>query len=138
MVKLQVPMVKLPQNFLCPFFCAKLHLPPPLSFCSPPPLPVISDQSLNIAYFSWSNNSPITSVYPYLGSGNAMAVGRGELGGSSDLPPSPDPDPSHHPVFGSIWYLSIQNDKKGINHSFFFQLNFKRFHSHVSIKEGHW
>ena len=29
-----------------PFHRGKLHVPPPLPFCSPPPLPVISDQSL--------------------------------------------------------------------------------------------
>ena len=57
-LKPQAPMLKLPQNFLCPpsawlklflsplFVGVKLHLPP-LPFCNPPPLPVISDQSLN-------------------------------------------------------------------------------------------
>ena len=47
-LKLQAPVLKLPQNLLCPLFQGfKLHLvPPPLQFCSPPFLPVIDDQSL--------------------------------------------------------------------------------------------
>ena len=62
-IKLQAPVLKLPRNFLCPpfsmaktlsaplFVGVKLHLPPPLPFCSPRSLPLISDPSLKVLQF---------------------------------------------------------------------------------------
>ena len=54
-LQLQAPMIKTPQNMLCPLpsawllplFCrGKTSLAPLLPFCSPPPPPVINDRSL--------------------------------------------------------------------------------------------
>ena len=64
-LKLQAPALKLPQHFLCPLFSMAKSFPAPpflkgsnftcpsLPFCSPPPppLPVISDQSLMKPFF---------------------------------------------------------------------------------------
>ena len=63
-LKLQPLVLKLPQNLLCPpsaclklfpnplLVRVKLHMPPLLLYCSPPPLPVISDQSLKHCFLS--------------------------------------------------------------------------------------
>ena len=85
---LQATAQKLPQNLLCPSFIMaktfsappplfvgiKLHMPP-LPFCSPPPpLPVISDQSLrNIFHFPeeavWGSQYSPRLLYCPLGRG---------------------------------------------------------------------
>ena len=54
--KLSVPPFSVAKTFPPPLFVGvKLHVPPPLPFCSPP-LPVISDQSLNVGYlYVWGH-----------------------------------------------------------------------------------
>ena len=86
-LKHQPPALILPQNFVCPPFSmprtfsaapffkeVKLHLLPPLPFCSPlpppppppPPLPVISDQSLILLFLPTTGLKILVFKYSYL------------------------------------------------------------------------
>ena len=69
-LKLQAPVLKQPQNLLCPppfsmaktpfFVGVELHLPPPSRFVAPT-LPIISDQSLHKPGISMRPASPTTN-----------------------------------------------------------------------------